>query len=257
MFRSLHIAATGMVAQETKLDSIANNLANANTVGFKRQDVAFEDLLYQNQRTQGGAGTRGGSVQLGSGARVASTTRAFAQGAIQQTGNPLDLAIEGAGFLAVTRGDGSTAYTRSGSLSLDATGQIVTKEGLPVQPPLSVPSNATNVVVSADGTVKAEVPGEAAPVDVGQLTLTTFPNPNGLLAEGHNLYLATAASGEAAAGVPGAEGRGTLMQGALESSNVEVVTEMIDLVRTQRAYEINSKVIQAADEMLRNATQAR
>lgn len=257
MFRSLHIAATGMVAQETKLDSIANNLANANTVGFKRQDVAFEDLLYQNQRTQASGGGAGGSVQLGSGARVASTTRAFSQGAIQQTGNPLDLAIEGAGFFAVTRGDGSTAYTRSGSLTLDSTGQIVTRDGLPIQPRMSVPSNATNIVVGADGTVKAEVPGESAPVDVGQLTVTTFPNPNGLVAEGHNLFVANEASGEAEVGAPGSEGRGALMQGALESSNVEVVTEMIDLVRTQRAYEINSKVIQAADEMLRNATQVR
>jgi len=257
MFRSLHIAATGMVAQETKLDSIANNLANANTVGFKRQTVAFEDLLYQNQRSQGGAAGGGASVQLGSGARVVATTRAFSQGAIQQTGNPLDLAIEGPGFLPVTRGDGSTAYSRAGALTLDATGQIVTTDGLPVQPQLSVPSNATSVVVGADGTVSAEVPGQSAPVVVGKMALAIFPNPNGLTAAGHNLFLATEASGEASAGDPGTEGRGTLMQGAVESSNVEVVTEMIDLVRTQRAYEINSKVIQAADEMLRNATQAR
>jgi flagellar basal-body rod protein FlgG len=258
MFRSLQIAATGMVAQETKLDTIANNLANANTAGFKRQDADFEDLLYQTQRGvgRGPNGSASPALQLGSGARVVSTPRAFAQGPIEQTGNPLDVAIEGAGFLAVTRDDGMTGYTRAGSLKLDATGQLVTSDGLPIQPQMNLPADATAITVGSDGSVSATIAGQEKPTVVGKIQLTTFPNPAGLSAAGHNLYTATEASGEGSAGDAGTEGRGSLMQGAVEGSNVEVVTEMIDLVRTQRAYEINSKVIQAADEMLRNATQA-
>lgn len=258
MFRSLHVAATGMTAQETKLDTIANNLANANTTGFKRQEAEFEDLLYQNLRAptaNAAGGVAPAGVQLGSGARVVTTSRAFAQGPIQQTGNPLDLAIEGTGFLAVMRRDGDIAYTRAGALKVDTQGRLVTSDGLPLEPPINVPPEATNIAVAADGVVTATMPGQRQPTQLGQLQLVTFPNPNGLSAAGHNLYEATAASGEPLIGAAGEAGRGTFLQGALEGSNVEVVNEMIALVRTQRAYEINSKVVSAADEMLRNASQ--
>lgn len=257
MFRSLHIAATGMTAQETQLDTIANNLANANTTGFKRQNADFEDLLYQNVRSPSGAGASPTGVQLGSGARVVSTGRSFSQGSIQQTGNPLDIAIEGNGFLAVQRPGGEIAYTRAGSLKLDSTGRITTTDGLAIEPPISVPPDATGVVISNEGVVSAIQAGQPAPAQLGQIQLVTFANPEGLTAVGHNLYQTSASSGEPSTGNPGAEGRGTLLQGALEGSNVEVVTEMIGLIRAQRAYEINSKVIAAADEMLRNATQQR
>ncbi|MFO0676808.1 MAG: flagellar basal-body rod protein FlgG [Polyangiaceae bacterium] len=260
MFRSLQVAASGMAAQETKLDTIANNLANANTSGFKRQDAEFEDLLYQNLRNAGavGAGTVAPTgVQVGAGSRVVATARSFAQGAVQQTGNPLDVAIEGQGFLTVLRPSGEPAYTRSGTLKLDSQGRLVTSDGLPLEPPISVPTDATKVVIASDGTVSATQPGQPVPVSLGQLQLATFPNPGGLGAIGHNLYEPTAAAGDAITGAAGTEGRGTFLQGALEGSNVDVVNEMVSLIRTQRAYEVNSKVISTADEMLRNATQVR
>lgn len=260
MFRSLHVAATGMTAQETKLDTIANNLANANTTGFKRQEADFEDLLYQNLRApttnMAGVATPSGT-QLGSGVRVVATSRAFSQGPIQQTGNPLDVAIEGNGFLAVTRREGEISYTRAGALKVDAQGRLVTSDGLAVEPPINIPPDATSIAISADGVVTATQPAQRQPTQLGQLQLVTFPNPNGLSGLGHNLYEATTSSGEPLVGMAGVDGRGTFMQGALEGSNVEVVTEMIALVRTQRAYEINSKIVSAADEMMRNATQVR
>jgi flagellar basal-body rod protein FlgG len=255
MFRSLHVASTGMVAQETSLDTISNNLANANTVGYKRQEAQFEDLVYQNLRPAAGGAPAG--AQVGSGARVVAISRFFSQGPIQQTGNPLDVAIEGSGFLPVNRPNGEVAYTRAGSLRLDAAGRMVTTDGLAIEPAITVPTDATNIAIAADGTVTATQPGEHAPAALGQIQLVTFPNPDGLQALGHNLFTATGASGEPTAGTPGTEGRGTLMQSALEGSNVEVVQEMIGLIRTQRTYEINSKVVSAADEMLRNATQMR
>ncbi len=258
MFRSLQVAATGMVAQETKLDTIANNLANSNTTGYKRQDAEFEDLLYQNERSaapnpQGGIGPVG--TQIGSGVRVIATSRSFAQGAVQQTSNPLDVAIEGNGFLAVQRKAGEVAYTRAGSLKVDAQGRMCTSDGLSIEPAITVPPDATSITIGSDGQVSAVTPGQRTPTQLGQLQIVTFPNPNGLEAVGHNLYTASGASGEPTTGVPGADGRGTILQGALEGSNVEVVNEMIGLIRTQRAYEINSKVISAADEMLRKATE--
>ena len=259
-FRSLHVAATGMVAQETKLDTIANNLANANTSGYKRQDAEFEDLLYQNVRApvpNGAGGAAPSGTQVGSGARVVATSRSFAQGPIQQTGNPLDVAIEGNGFIAVTKASGEIAYSRAGTLKVDAQGRLVTNDGLSVEPPISVPPDATAITIAPDGTVSATSAGQRTPTSLGQLQLVTFPNANGLTALGHNLFSASAASGEPVSGTPGQDGRGTFLQGALEGSNVEVVNEMIGLIRTQRAYEINSKVISAADEMLRNATQVR
>lgn len=261
MFRSLHIAATGMVAQETKLDTIANNLANANTVGFKRQNAEFEDLMYQTQRgpSRGADGEAGPTqVQVGSGTRVVATPRSFAQGPIQQTGNPLDLAIEGSGFFVVQRDDGTNAYTRSGELKLDASGRLVTSDGLALSPEILIPPEATNVTIGRDGTVSVEQAGaQGAQTEVGKIQLASFANPGGLTATGHNLWIPSAASGEANIGAPGEDARGTLMQGATEGSNVEVVREMIDLIGAQRAYEINSKIISAADEMLRNATQVR
>lgn len=260
MFRSLNVAASGMVAQETKLDTIANNLANANTAGFKRQDTEFEDLLYQNVRAatpnaSGGASPSG--TQVGSGVRVVATSRSFAQGSIQQTNNPLDIAIEGNGFIGVQRTSGDIAYSRAGNLKVDAQGRLCTNDGLAVEPPITVPTDAIAVTIASDGTVSAQSAGQRAPTQLGQLQVITFPNPNGLNALGHNLYTATAASGEPTSGTPGTDGRGTILQGALESSNVEMVNEMVGLIRTQRAYEINSKVISAADDMLRNATQVR
>ena len=260
MFRSLHVAATGMTAQETKLDSIANNLANANTTGFKKQDAEFEDLLYQNLRaptTNAAGGVAPAGVQVGSGARIVSTSRDFSQGALQQTNNPLDVAIEGNGFLAVQRREGEIAYTRAGTLKVDSQGKLTTSDGLAIEPPITIPSDATSISISAEGVVAAVQPGQRQPTQLGQLQLVTFTNPNGLEGLGHNLYSASASSGEPSSGNPGSQGRGTFLQGTLEGSNVEVVNEMIALVRTQRAYEINSKVVSAADEMLKNATSMR
>jgi flagellar basal-body rod protein FlgG len=260
MFRSLNIAATGMAAQETQLDTIANNLANANTVGYKRQNAEFEDLVYQNVRTAGV--TEGGnavptSTQVGTGARIVATSRSFSQGGIQQTGNPLDVAIEGSGFFTVMQQNGQSAYTRAGTLKLDAQGRITTSDGLPLEPPITVPTNATSVTIGADGTVTSTQPGQTTPTSLGQLQITTFPNPNGLISLGHNLFEATASSGNPQTGTPGLDGRGALMQGATESSNVDVVTEMVALIGAQNAYQINSKVVQAADQMLQSATQMR
>jgi flagellar basal-body rod protein FlgG len=258
MFRSLNVAATGMVAQETQLDTISNNLANANTVGYKAQNALFEDLLYQNVRTAGP--TEGGnmaptSTQVGTGSRVVAISRSFSQGAMQQTGNPLDLAIEGNGFFTVMRLNGEPAYTRAGTLKLDSQGRITTPDGLPIQPQINVPTDAISVTIGSDGTVTAMEPNQKTPATLGQLQLTTFPNPDGFNDLGHNLFEATAASGQPVTGVPGVDGRGTILQGATEASNVEVVNEMVNLISAQRGYEINSKVVAAADEMLRDATQ--
>jgi flagellar basal-body rod protein FlgG len=260
MFRSLNIAATGMAAQETQLNTIANNLANANTVGYKRQNAEFEDLLYQTVRSPGL--TEGGNVvptstQVGTGSRIVATSRSFAQGGIQQTGNPLDVAIQGSGFLMVMRQDGTPAYTRAGTLKLDAQGRMTTTDGLPLDPPITIPSTATNVTIGADGTVTATQQGQTNQTTLGQLQVTTFPNAEGLNALGQNLYQATDSSGHPQTGVPGLDGRGSLLQGAVESSNVDVVTEMVQLIGAQNAYEMNSKVVSAADQMLQNATQMR
>jgi flagellar basal-body rod protein FlgG len=258
MFRSLNIAATGMVAQETKLDTIANNLANSNTTGYKRQDAEFEDLLYQNVRDAAPNPTGGvapSGTQVGTGVRVVTTSRAFSQGSIQQTGNSLDVAIEGNGFLVVQRSTGDLAYTRAGSLKIDSLGRLCTNDGLSVEPPITLPADAGSVTIGADGSVSTTLPGQTKTTTLGQLQIAMFPNPNGLAATGHNLYSATEASGDPITGVAGIDGRGTILQGAVESSNVEMVTEMVNMIRTQRAYEINSKVISAADEMLRDATQ--
>jgi flagellar basal-body rod protein FlgG len=261
MFRSLSIAATGMSAQQTQLESISNNIANANTDGFKKQRVDFQDLLYQTVRAAGAqtsATTRSPTgLQLGSGVRVAGTARVFSQGNTIVTNNPMDLAIQGDGMFVVQQPDGTPAYTRTGGLQKDASGQLVTPEGLPLDPPIVIPNEAVSVTVGYDGTVTAMIQGQGAPVELGQITLASFVNPAGLHSLGRNLYIPTASSGEAQVGPPGQDGRGSLLQGALEKSNVDVVEEMVGLISTQRGYEVNSKIITAADEMLRAATQMR
>jgi flagellar basal-body rod protein FlgG len=258
MFRSLNVAATGMAAQETQLDTIANNLANANTTGYKHQNAQFEDLLYQNVRaaTQNADGTISPTeTQVGTGVRIVATTRQFSEGTLTQTGNNFDMAVEGQGFFSVLQTDGEIGYTRTGSFQLDAQGRLTTNDGLPIEPPITIPSDATAVSIASDGTVSVTQPGGHAPNTVGQIQLTTFPNANGLSSGGHNLFTPTAASGEPITGAPGADGRGTILQGSLEGSNVDVVSEMVAMIQAQRSYEINSKVISAADEMLRSATQ--
>jgi flagellar basal-body rod protein FlgG len=259
MFRSLHIASTGMSAQETHLEGVANNISNANTVGFKRQRVEFQDLLYQQVRE---AGTATGpntmnptGLQVGTGVRVVGTSRAFEQGAFENTGNPLDLAIEGQGFFVIEQPDGTPAYTRAGTLQADGEGRLVTHEGMPLDPPITIPTGATGIAIASDGTVSVTMSGETDPVEVGQINLATFINPAGLRAIGHNLFTETPASGEPQLGVPNEDGRGALLQGSFERSNVDIVAEMVGMISAQRAYEINSKVITTADEMLRAASQ--
>ena len=261
MFRSLHIAATGMAAQETQLESISNNISNGNTVGYKKQRVDFQDLLYQTIRAPG-APTGQTTVsptglQLGSGVRVVSTSRVFSQGTVLTTNNPLDIAVEGNGFFVVQQNDGKPAYTRAGSLRTDPQGRIVTPEGLPLDPPVTIPQGATNITIASNGKVSVTLPGETNPADVGQIQTANFINPAGLQSIGHNLMIASAASGDAQVGEPGTDGRGALLQGATEQSNVDIVEEMVGMISAQRAYEINSKVITTADDMLRAATQIR
>lgn len=261
MFRSLHIAATGMAAQEAELDSISNNLANVNTVGYKKVRADFEDLLYQTMRAPGSptsATTNSPTgLQVGSGARIVANTRLHTQGTLQQTGNPLDVAIEGNGFFVIQQPDGTNAYTRAGTLKTDAQGRIVNSDGYPLEPPVTIPPDATSVSIGADGTVSATIKGQTNAVQLGQMSIAAFINPAGLSAQGHNLFTATASSGDPQVGNPGTDGRGTLLQGTIEHANVEVVEEMIGLIAAQRNYEINSKVVTAADEMLRDATQLR
>jgi flagellar basal-body rod protein FlgG len=259
MFRALHSAATGMQAQQTNIDVIANNMANVNTTGFKKSRAEFQDLLYQTVRAPGGqAGTGASSpsgLQIGLGVRTASTQFMHSQGSLQQTGNSLDLSIEGNGFFQVQRPNGDMAYTRSGNLRSDADGRLVTSDGFAIEPSITIPTDATSVTISSTGLVSVTQPGQSSATEVGQLHVANFTNPGGLLATGRNLYAPTAASGMAVLANPGEEGTGTIAQGFLEASNVEVVNEMIDLIASQRAYEVNQKVITAADEMLGRVTQ--
>ena len=259
MIRSLWIAKTGMEGQQTKLDAIANNLANTGTNGFKRGGVVFEDLMYQNLRQAGSAtsdqSTLPTGLQVGLGVRAAGTTRNFGQGALQQTGNNLDMAIKGQGFFQVQLPDGSTGYTRDGAFQVDANGQLVTNAGYPVQPGITIPANALNVTVANDGTVNVSVPGQVAPQGLGQLQLVSFVNPAGLDPRGGNLFGETAASGTPNAGAPGANGLGSLQQGFVEGSNVNVIEELVSMIATQRAYELNSKAVQTSDQMLQRLGQ--
>jgi flagellar basal-body rod protein FlgG len=254
MTQALWIAKTGLDAQQTRMAVISNNLANTNTTGFKRDRASFEDLLYQTVRQPGAASSEQTQLptglQTGTGVRVAATAKQFAQGNLNQTGNALDVAINGRGFFEVLMPDGSTAYTRDGSFQIDAQGQVVTNAGYAIQPGLQLPEGAQSVTVGADGTVSVQVAGQPEAVQVGQLTLADFVNPAGLQAKGENLFVETGASGPAQSGAPGQGGVGTLVQGALESSNVNVVEELVSMIETQRAYETNAKAISTVDSML-------
>ncbi len=261
MIRALHTASTGMRCQQLKIDLIAHNLANVNTVGFKRSRGDFQELLYQTMRGPGlssGTGTRVPTgVQVGLGSRIVATQKIFSEGALQQTDNPLDLAIGGRGFFQVMKPDGNLVYTRAGSFKTDDQGNLVTSDGYLVQPRITIPPDALVVEIARDGTVSVTQPGQTEPKELGRIELAIFNNPAGLKAEGGNFFSPTASSGEPLVGIPGEEQYGRLIQGMLESSNVQVVEEMVEMISGQRAYEMNSKVIQTADQMLRTASQLR
>jgi len=259
MIRSLWVAKTGLEAQQTNVDVISNNLANVSTNGFKRQRPVFEDLLYQTLRQPGAQSTQQTQVpsglQLGTGVRPVATARIFTTGNLQNTGNPLDLAVNGNGFFQVTLPDGSVSYTRDGAFQLDNQGQVVTSNGYPLQPTITIPPNAVSITVGSDGTVSVLAAGATAPTQVGQIQLANFINPAGLQARGENLFLETAASGTARTNVPGTNGLGALNQGFVETSNVNVTEELVNLITAQRAFEINSRSIQSSDQMLQKLTQ--
>lgn len=258
MIRSLYTAATGMTAQQLTMDVIANNLANVNTTGFKRSRADFQDLLYQNTRAAGTSAAQGAQVptgiQVGLGTRTAAVERVQSQGDFRQTGNPLDLVIEGSGFFQVQLPDGQIGYTRDGTFKVDSQGRLVTSDGFPLQPEITLPPEAAGrVTIGQDGTIFASLPGQATPQQLGQIQLANFVNPNGLESVGRNVFRPTAASGTPQTGTPGLQGFGTIGSGFLEMSNVKVVEEMVDMITAQRAYEINSKGIQVSDEMLQIA----
>lgn len=254
MFPALWIAKTGLDAQQTRMSVISNNLANVNTTGFKRSRAAFEDLLYQDLRQAGGQTSEQteapSGLAVGTGVRVVGTQKLFTQGNISQTNNPLDVAIQGRGFFEVLLPDGTQAYTRDGTLQIDSDGQVVTSSGYRIQPEITLPTNAQSVTIGSDGTVGVQIAGQAAPQQVGTLQIVDFINPSGLTPRGENLFLETAASGTPQPGTPGLNGLGTVLQGALETSNVNVVEELVSMIETQRAYEMNSKAISASDSML-------
>lgn len=251
---SIYTAASGMGAQQKQIDTIANNLANVGTHGFKKMRMGFQDMMYQDDRPAGQTLPSGGTSPVGQavglGTKVASNTRVMTQGVFQQTGSPLNVAVQGDGFLQVLLPNGTTAYTRDGNLQRDASGNLVTSDGYPVQPAIAIPNDATSVLIGSDGKVSVFQAGATTANDVGQLTLATFPNTAGLASYGQNLYLETPSSGTPTTGNPGSNGNGTLSQGYLEMSNVQVVEEMVNMMTAQRAYEINSKVIQGGDRML-------
>ncbi len=259
MIRSLWIAKTGLDAQQTQMDVVANNLANVSTNGFKRSRAVFEDLLYQTIRQPGAQSSQQTQIpsglQIGTGVRPVAAERIHTQGNLQQTGNQLDVAIQGAGFFQVLMPDGTTGYSRDGSLQMDSQGQLVTASGFPIQPALTIPANAINVSIGRDGLVSVTQAGVSAPVQVGNLQLATFINPAGLQSLGENLYQETASSGTPSTNVPGSNGTGLLNQNYVETSNVNVVEEMVNMIQTQRAYEINSKAITTSDQMLQKLTQ--
>lgn len=257
---ALWISKTGVQAQDAKLQAIANNLANVNTVGFKRDRVVFEDLFYQVERqpgAQSGDETLVPSgVQLGNGTRVVGTQKVFTTGSLQTTGQSLDVAIVGQGFLQVELPSGEIAYTRAGQLQVNAEGRLVNAQGLPLVPDITIPANATGITIGENGVVSVTLANDSTPTQIGQITLANFVNPAGLLALGDNLYQETQASGPPTEGTPGEDGLGKLKQGALEGSNVQVVEEMVDMIAAQRTYEMNTKVLSAADNMLQYLAQA-
>jgi flagellar basal-body rod protein FlgG len=259
MLRALYTAASGMVAQQMNLDNIANNLANSSTAGFYGRRLQFSDLVYQNLIMPGAAATQQTTVaaglQVGLGTSPQASEVIQTQGNFTSTGNPLDLAIQGLGFFQVSLPDGTIAYTRGGSFHLDAQGNIVTSDGNPLQPSITIPANATTVTIGSDGTVSVTETGQTAAQQVGSIQLALFPNPGGLNSVGNNLFLATTASGDAIVGAPGsAEGLGTLQQGMVEQSNVDIVEEFVEMIVAQRAYESNSRVVTSADQMLQDLT---
>ncbi len=258
--RALRIAATGMSPQQLNVEVISNNIANMNTIGFKKQRAEFQDLLYQNVERMGAQSSSTGTVvptgiQIGSGVKTGSVYRITEQGTLTQTGNKLDLAIDGKGFFPVLTPAGDTAYTRAGNFSVNDQGQMVTHDGYLVQPQISIPQNAVDITISKAGQVQATIPGQVQPQIVGQLQLATFFNEGGLEAVGDNLYLESGASGAAQLGQPGNPGFGQLQQGYTEAANVDAVSEVTALIVAQRAYEMNSKVISAADQMLSTTSQ--
>ncbi|MDG5493885.1 flagellar basal-body rod protein FlgG [Niveispirillum sp. BGYR6] len=260
--RSLSIGATGMLAQQLNVETISNNIANMTTTGYKRQRAEFQDLLYQNQRRVGSTSSDAGTVvpsgiQVGTGVKAAAIYRINEQGNISPTGNTLDLAINGQGYFQVTLPNGDTAYTRAGSLQLNAQGTIVTGDGYQVVPGIVIPQNTVDITVNPNGEVLAKLDGQVAPQNVGQLQIANFPNTAGLEAIGGNLLLETPASGQAIAGNPGAPGFGRITQGAVETSNVNIVAEITQLITAQRAYEMNSRVISTTDQMMQSVSQLR
>lgn len=254
MDRALFIAATGMEAQRINIDVISNNLANVNTTGYKKSRADFQELMYQTIKPAGAVSAEGTEVptgiQIGLGVKPAAVQKIFQQGDFVSTGNNLDMVIEGKGFFQITTPDGEIAYTRSGSFKLDSEGNIVTSDGYAMEPAITIPSNALEITLGSDGTVSVLQSGNTTPVEVGQIEIAQFINPGGLNAIGKNLFLPSGSSGEATTGNPGSEGLGTLNQGFIELSNVNVVEEMVNMIVSQRAYELNSKVIQSTDEML-------
>jgi flagellar basal-body rod protein FlgG len=259
MFRSLWIAKTGLEAQQSQLDVITNNLANVGTTGFKRSRAVFEDLLYQTIRQPGGQSSQitqlPSGLQLGTGVRVVASERLYLQGNLQQTGNNKDLAIQGTGFFQVLMPDGTLSYTRDGSFQVNSEGLLVTASGYPVQPSIAIPSDAQTITVGRDGTVSVVQPGSVTPNTVGTIELASFMNPAGLSAQGENVFIETASSGPPIINAPDSNGMGYLSQGYIETSNVNVVEEMTNMIQAQRAYEINSKAVTAADQMLQKLTQ--
>ena len=259
MLRSLWISKTGLEAQQTQMDVISNNLANVSTNGFKKTRAVFEDLLYQNIRQPGAQSTQQTQLptglQIGTGVKPVATERIFTQGNLQQTNNNNDLAINGSGFFQITMTDGSLAYTRDGSFQVNSTGNLVNSSGFPLSPAITIPANAQSVTVASDGVISITLPKSTAVTQVGAIQLATFINPAGLQAQGGNLYVETAASGTPTTVTPGTSGSGVIQQGFVETSNVNVVEEMVNMIQTQRAYEINSKSITTSDQMLQKLTQ--
>jgi len=259
MNAALWAAKTGLDAQQTEMAVISNNLANVNTTGFKQDRAVFEDLLYQNQ-TQAGANTSQttespSGMSVGTGVQVVATEKDYSQGSLTHTGNPLDVAIQGQGFFQIQMPDGTIAYTRDGTFQSNAQGQLVNSSGYLVQPGVTIPQGAQSVTIGSDGTVSVTIAGQSAPTQIGQIQLANFINPPGLTPIGQNLLEQSAASGSPQTGSPGTNGFGTLTQGELESSNVNVVEELVNMIQTQRAYEMNSKAINTVDQMLQYATQ--
>jgi len=258
MSSALWIAKTGLEAQQTRMATISNNLANASTTGFKRDRAVFADLIYQNVVQVGAQSSQDtvhpSGLNIGTGVRTVATEKLFTQGGIVQTGNSLDVAVQGRGFLQILQPDGTTGYTRDGSLQIDEAGQLVNSVGYVLEPSITVPNNALSVTISSDGIVSARIPGSSTPSQLGTIQLADFVNPTGLQAIGNNLFVESAASGSPNTGTPGLDGLGSMIQGSLEGSNVNTVEELVNMIETQRAYEMNSKAISTADQMLQYAT---